>query len=122
MEAHGMLARDFATPGPLLTPLPPSNSKSSASGASNTDSTSALSNLDSDNDHRPVPRIMSGPKEKDINTDAEKIDTIGQLLLDPELKVWYSSDSASHAQKMYRTFQRDLTLRALPSNYMWQHY
>ncbi|SCV74564.1 BQ2448_7593 [Microbotryum intermedium] len=65
---------------------------------------------------------MSGPKEKDINTDAEKIDTIGQLLLDPELKVWYSSDSASHAQKMYRTFQRDLTLRALPSNYMWQHY
>ncbi|SCV73794.1 BQ2448_6224 [Microbotryum intermedium] len=61
-------------------------------------------------------------KEKDIDTDADKIDTIGQLLLDPELKVWYSSDSALHAQKTYRTFQRDLTLRALPSNYMWQHY
>ncbi|SCV70790.1 BQ2448_3552 [Microbotryum intermedium] len=61
-------------------------------------------------------------KEKDIDTDADKIDTIGQLLLDPELKVWYSSDSASHAQKTYRTFQRDLTLRALPSDYMWQHY
>ncbi|SCV73813.1 BQ2448_6243 [Microbotryum intermedium] len=133
---------------------------SSASGASNTDSTSALSNLDSDNNHRPVPRIMSGPvedtpprwklhapsylcradrtlsglrlfwsrnehyfkKEKDIDTDADKIDTIGQLLLDPELKVWYSSNSALHAQKTYRTFQRNLTLRALPSNYMWQHY
>ncbi|SCV67549.1 BQ2448_5160 [Microbotryum intermedium] len=61
-------------------------------------------------------------KEKDIDTDADKINTIGQLLLDPELKVWYSSDSASHAQKMYRTFQHDLTLRALPSDYMWQHY
>ncbi|SCV70641.1 BQ2448_3403 [Microbotryum intermedium] len=54
-------------------------------------------------------------KEKDI-------DTIGQLLLNPKLKVWYSSDSASHAQKTYRTFQCNLTLRALPSDYMWQHY
>ncbi|SCV72356.1 BQ2448_3893 [Microbotryum intermedium] len=61
-------------------------------------------------------------KEKDLDTDADKIDTIGQLLLDPELKVWYSSNSALHAQKTYRTFQRDLTLCALPSNYMWQHY
>ncbi|SCV72358.1 BQ2448_3895 [Microbotryum intermedium] len=61
-------------------------------------------------------------KEKDLDTDADKIDTIGQLLLDPKLKVWYSSDSASHAQKTYRTFQRDLTLRALPFDYMWQHY
>ncbi|SCV73215.1 BQ2448_7140 [Microbotryum intermedium] len=60
--------------------------------------------------------------EKDIDTDADKINTIGQLLLDPELKVWYSSDSASHTQKTYRTFQRNLTLRVLPSNYMWQHY
>ncbi|SCV73494.1 BQ2448_7420 [Microbotryum intermedium] len=40
-------------------------------------------------------------KEKDIDTDADKIDTIGQLLLDPKLKVWYSSNSASHAQKTY---------------------
>ncbi|SCV73506.1 BQ2448_7432 [Microbotryum intermedium] len=61
-------------------------------------------------------------KEKDINTDADKIDTIGQLLLDPELKVWYSSDSALHTQKMYRTFQCNLTLCTLPSDYMWQHY
>ncbi|SCV73218.1 BQ2448_7143 [Microbotryum intermedium] len=60
--------------------------------------------------------------QKDIDTDADKINTIGQLLLDPELKVWYSSDSASHTQKTYRTFQRDLTLRALPPDYMWQHY
>ncbi|SCV68078.1 BQ2448_199 [Microbotryum intermedium] len=61
-------------------------------------------------------------KEKDIDTDADKIDTIGQLLLDPKLKVWYSSDSASHAQKTYHTFQCNLTLRALPFDYMWQHY
>ncbi|SCV69303.1 BQ2448_2323 [Microbotryum intermedium] len=61
-------------------------------------------------------------KEKDIDTDADKIDTIGQLLLDPELKVWYSSNSASHTKKTHHTFQRDLTLRVLPSDYMWQHY
>ncbi|SGY12799.1 BQ5605_C011g06608 [Microbotryum silenes-dioicae] len=61
-------------------------------------------------------------REKSIKTDEDKIDTIGQLLLDPELKVWYSSDAASHAKKTYSTFQRDLTLRALPSDYMWQHY
>ncbi|SCV70152.1 BQ2448_1552 [Microbotryum intermedium] len=103
-------------------PLPPSDSESSASGASDTDSTSASSDSDSDDDRQPVPRIMSGPKEKDIDTDADKIDTIGQLLLDPKLKVWYSSDSASHTQKTYRTFQRNLTLCTLPSDYMWQHY
>ncbi|SGY56877.1 BQ5605_C006g04187 [Microbotryum silenes-dioicae] len=52
----------------------------------------------------------------------DKIDIIGQLLLDPELEVWYSSDAASHVNKKYGVFQRDLTLRALPSDYMWQHY
>ncbi|SGZ15887.1 BQ5605_C029g10709 [Microbotryum silenes-dioicae] len=57
-----------------------------------------------------------------IKTDVDKINIIGQLLLDPELKVWYSSDAASHVNKKYGVFQRDLTLRALPSDYMWQHY
>ncbi|SGY18666.1 BQ5605_C014g07433 [Microbotryum silenes-dioicae] len=40
---------------------------------------------------------------KKIETDVDKIDTIGQLLLDPELKVWYSSDAASHVNKKYGT-------------------
>ncbi|SGY38393.1 BQ5605_C003g02019 [Microbotryum silenes-dioicae] len=61
-------------------------------------------------------------KKEKIETDVDKIDIIGQLLLDPELKVWYSSDAASHVNKKYGVFQRDLTLRALPSDYMWQHY
>ncbi|SCZ94157.1 BZ3500_MvSof-1268-A1-R1_Chr12-2g03724 [Microbotryum saponariae] len=62
-------------------------------------------------------------KKEKIETDVDKIDIIGQLLLDPELKVWYSSDAASHhVNKKYGAFQRDLTLRALPSDYMWQHY
>ncbi|SGY57332.1 BQ5605_C006g04257 [Microbotryum silenes-dioicae] len=61
-------------------------------------------------------------KKEKIETDVDKIDMIGQLLLDPELKVWYSSDAASHVNKKYGVFQRDLTLRALPSDYMWQHY
>ncbi|SGZ15304.1 BQ5605_C029g10660 [Microbotryum silenes-dioicae] len=61
-------------------------------------------------------------KKEKIETDVDKIDIIGQLLLDPELKVWYFSDAASHVNKKYGVFQRDLTLRALPSDYMWQHY
>ncbi|SGZ27551.1 BQ5605_C026g10120 [Microbotryum silenes-dioicae] len=61
-------------------------------------------------------------KKEKIETDVDKIDIIGQLLLDPELKVWYSSDAASHVNKKYGVFQRDLTLRALPADYMWQHY
>ncbi|SGY55391.1 BQ5605_C006g04014 [Microbotryum silenes-dioicae] len=61
-------------------------------------------------------------KKEKIETDVDKIDIIGQLLLDPELKVWYSSDAASHVNKKYGVFQRDLTLRAMPSDYMWQHY
>ncbi|SGY16095.1 BQ5605_C012g06756 [Microbotryum silenes-dioicae] len=47
-------------------------------------------------------------KKEKIETDVAKIDIIGQLLLDPELK--------------YGVFQRNLTRRALPSDYMWQHY
>ncbi|SGY62843.1 BQ5605_C007g04743 [Microbotryum silenes-dioicae] len=53
--------------------------------------------------------------EKSIETDEDKIDTIGQLLLDPELKVWYSSDAASHAKKTYSTFQH--TSRAATGDY-----
>ncbi|SGY12993.1 BQ5605_C011g06674 [Microbotryum silenes-dioicae] len=37
------------------------------------------------------------------SSDVDKIDIIGQLLLDPELKVWYSSDAASHVNKKYGT-------------------
>ncbi|SGY43850.1 BQ5605_C001g00070 [Microbotryum silenes-dioicae] len=61
-------------------------------------------------------------KKEKIETDVDKIDIIGQLLLDPELKVWYSSDAASHVNKKYGVFQHDLTLCALPADYMWQHY
>ncbi|SGY11856.1 BQ5605_C011g06297 [Microbotryum silenes-dioicae] len=56
-----------------------------------------------DNDQDTTHPLAGNCTPQKIETDVDKIDTIGQLLLDPELKVWYSSDAASHVNKKYGT-------------------